>query len=171
MVLYTLYLKADLDGVESLELKDGADICLDVRNPVDHQEVRERIVVDSSDLEPAEEEHTDNHHHHHSKQHHKVHPCHFSMKWRDASSPSTIRVVEGSTRPMLAKDTGIFVPMLQLECDGLEPYNFHALGKEFVVTNQAGAKFPNADLSPGDWTEFDLGSGSTSVLNLQAKFE
>lgn len=176
MVLYTLYLKADLEGVQSLKLKERADICLSVRNPVDALEVRERIVVDSTALEPAVDEPADshskhNHSKHHSKHHHKAHPCHFSMKWSGASSPSTIRVVEGSANEMLATDHGIFVQMLTLECDGLEPFAFHPLGKEFVVTNQAGKEFSQVDLSSGDWSEYDLSAGTTSVLNLEAKFE
>jgi hypothetical protein len=164
MVLYTLFLKADLSGVTSLKLKDGSDICLSVRNPVDHEEVRERIVVDSRALEEIDEG-VDAHH---SKHHPK--PSHFSMKWSGASSPSTIRVIKG-TSEMLASDSGTFVPILSLECDGLEPYGFHPLGREFVVQSDAGVEFKEVDLSSGDWSEYDIGAGTTSVLNLQAKFE
>jgi hypothetical protein len=162
MVLYTLYLKAKLSGVKSLKLKQGSDICLSVRNPVDHEQVRERIVVDSRALEQVVDEESK---HHHSKHHEK--PSHFSMKWSGASSPCTIRVV--FTSEMVDSET--FVPILTLECNGLEPYEFHPLGNEFLVENDAGHVYENVDLSSGDWNAFDMGEGTTSVLNLTAKFE
>ena len=147
-----------------MKLKQGSDICLSVRNPVDHDQVRERIVVDSSALEEVDDEESK---HHHSKHHQK--PSHFSMKWSGASSPCTIRVV--STSEMVASDSETFVPILALECNGLEPFEFHPLGNEFVVENDAGHVFDKVDLSSGDWNAYDMGEGTTSVLNLTAKFE
>lgn len=184
MVTYILSLKADLENVASLQFVEGADLCLSVRNPMDHTQVRERIVVDSSALEEGPNSHTNSstdylNHEKHPKQHHKKHhkkheyaeaPCHFALKWSsDDSQRATIRVVTASDKvqdKVTASDE--FVPLLALECDGLEPFDFHALGQEFLVTNTAGQEF-RPDLSQ-DWKEYDLGSGSTSVSNLQVKF-
>lgn len=206
MVLYTLYIKADLENVSSLALRDDADLCLSVRNPVDHEEIRERIIVDSSALEPTMDElhkkgHTQHDHHHslkqqhhphqshHAKQHYREPPCHFALKWASSDNNNnksnkqraTIRVIKDSKRQYLAQDSGTFVPVLQLDCDGLEPYAFYPLGNnEFIVTNQAGVEIENVDLSSSssnnsnnkyEWSDYDLGTGTTSITNFEAKFE
>lgn len=171
MVVYVLYIKADLEGVASVALQNGANLCISVRNPMDQNQVREKVVIDTSALEAAEESH------HHAKHHHAEAPCHFALKWdHDEPTRSTIRVLpSGQKGPELreikSEDSGNFVPMLALDCQGIEPFEFHPMGDEFVVTNNNGNVFDKADLSSGDWSEFDLGTGSTSVTNLQSKFE
>lgn len=182
MVVYILYLKADLEGVASLKLLPGAALCLSVRNPTDIEDKREQIVVDSSALEEVEDttknshtNSTDNHHKEHQKRRPKHEyaeaPCHFGMKWSGAITRSTIRVLTDhkDIGEMTVSDE--FVPMLALECDGVEPYDFHVLGEEFQVTNKAGEEFRPADLSSGSWQNFDLGTGTTRVSNLQVKFK
>jgi hypothetical protein len=88
-----------LENVASLSLKRQADLCLSVRNPVDHTQVRERIVIDTSDYEPPVTTHSAIHHHHHgSKKHsypdHEEGACHFALKWHhDEPARSTIRVI------------------------------------------------------------------------------
>jgi len=169
MVVYVLYIKADLEGVASLKLKQGANLCISVRNPLDHDQVREKVVIDTSALEPKE---------HAKHEHHAEAPCHFAMKWdHDEPTRSTIQVLSLSPknvtplREMESEDSGTFVPMLALDCQGMEPYAFHPMGDEFVVTNAAAKVFDKVDLSSGDWSDFDLGTGSTTVMNLQGKFE
>lgn len=168
MVVYVLFIKADLEGVASLKLQENADLCVSLRNPLDHDQTREKIVVDTSGLE---------HKKHVKHEHHAEAPCHFAMKW-DQHDPerSTIRVLvpppkQHPTREMKSDDSGTFVPMAALDCQGVEPYAFHPMGNEFVVTNTAGKVFKEVDLSSGDWNDFDMASGSTTVLNLQGKFE
>ena len=168
MVVYILSLKADLEHVKSLKFRPGADLCLSVRNPLEITQVRERIVVDSSDFEETQSEPS----HKHSKHEHAETPCHFALKWDHGSSRSTIRVLTSHDKiePELST-SGEFVPLLALECDGIEPYDFHPMGGEFVVTNTAGQTFDSTvDLSNGgEWKEFDLGTGSTRISNLQVK--
>jgi hypothetical protein len=53
----------------------------------------------------------------------------------------------------------------------VEPYDFHALGQEFVVTSTSAKEHSPVDLSSGKWESFDLGTGTTSVSNLQVKFK
>jgi Eukaryotic protein of unknown function (DUF866) len=99
MVVYVLYIQATLENVAYLALKRNADLCLSVRHPVDHSQVRERIVVDTSAYEPPVTLHSSNNHHHHGSKK-NAHPdheegeCHFAMKWhKDDAARSTIRVI------------------------------------------------------------------------------
>lgn len=195
MVLYTLFIKADLDNVARLVLREDADLCFSVRHPVDHDQVRERIVVDCTAWEPSLDEiakktgHHDHHHSlkqqhhphtaHHAKQSYREPPCHFAMKWdhhhddNNNNKRATIRVIKESRRDYVGQDSGTFVPVLQLDCDGLEPYAFHpVLGNEFsVTTNRDSIEIPTVDLSDNEWSDYDLGRGSTSIINFESKFE
>ena len=62
----------------------------------------------------------------------------------------------GMPRDVTSDDNGNYVPVLAMECRGLEPYAFHPLGNEFKVTSAGGAIFDeDVDLSEGDWGEYD----------------
>lgn len=184
MVLYILYAKADLEGVASLSLVPGSDICVSVRNTTQDQK-RERIVIESSELHQADVPE--------NEKHRAEHSSHFALKWEGDLTRSTIRVINddnsNETSTMKEKkstkhgdgiiardihhpqDDGQFVPIMKLECDGLEPYAFHPMGKEFSVVNNAGAKVDNVDLSNGEWSAYDLASGTSLVKNFVTKFE
>jgi hypothetical protein len=66
--------------------------------------------------------------------------------------------------------SGEFVPMLALECHGVEPYAFHPMGGEFLVTNNAGVQYSpeDVDLSTGYWREYDMASGTTSITKFES---
>jgi Eukaryotic protein of unknown function (DUF866) len=192
MVVYILYVKADLEGIEKIEMKDGCDICISVRNPLDVNEVRQRIVIDLGSLiEPQVEEH---------ERHRSENPHHIALKWNQGESKrATVRVLDRSShksnesttttkskhnhdnyndtiqklRHVTSDDNGRnFVPFLAMECDGLEPYEFHPTGSEFRVTIQGGQILDGIDLVDGsDWTYYDLSTGSASITNLVSKFE
>lgn len=191
MVVFVLHVKADLEGVVSLGLAPGKDVCVSVRNPLDDTEFREKVVIDSSALEESEKVGGE------LRGLDREPPCHFALKWQGAVKRSTIQVIseaasttttatanhkksgkkghgtkpgrETRTKDMLVEDSGTFVPMLALECQGLEPYAFHPMGGEFVMTNVAGVT-KQVDLSGGSWSEYDLGTGSTSISNFETKF-
>jgi len=176
MVLYVLSLKAELEGVASWKWDDDDEkhkmICCSIRHPVDPSDAKEKVVVDFSELEePVEGTH------HHVVKHHEK-PCHFHLTWSDGSK-GTIRVVQVNnhinnnreqTSPV-AIDSQEWFPILSLECENVEPTNFHPLGKEFVVTNHQGTVYKNVDLSSGDWSEFEMSAGSTAITHLESKFE
>eukprot|EP00977_Amphora_coffeiformis_P001578 scaffold301_cov150-Amphora_coffeaeformis.AAC.2 len=92
-----------MEGVASLTWKQpNPDVCVSVRNPLDHGEVRERVVIDTSALEtPPAASGRDDHHtaYAHAKPTHGKHPkhpeapCHFALKWAHATERSTIRVI------------------------------------------------------------------------------
>lgn len=172
MVLFILCIKAELEAVQTLALLKNANLCFSVRNPLSDYETREKIVFDPSetlerddgDREPAH---------------------HFAVRWEGSKKFSTLIVLdeEGSKsalkkmnkkkkgnnkkgggggeavdvpREMTADDSGEYVPVLAMECRGLEPYAFHPLGDEFRVVSEGGAAFEeDVDLSEGDWGDYD----------------
>mmetsp|Transcript_854 Transcript_854/g.1319 ORF Transcript_854/g.1319 Transcript_854/m.1319 type:complete len:189 (-) Transcript_854:226-792(-) len=188
MVLYVLYAKADLEGVTSLFLLPGCDICVSVRNTLTHDQTRERIVIEAS--EQLHQADVPDH-----EKHRAEHSNHFALTWEGEKTRSTIRVLsdDGSketttgkkgkakkgtsvgddiiTRDVQPQDDGQFVPILKLECDGLEPYAFHPMGKEFSVVNGGGTKVNDVDLSSGEWSDYDLSSGTSLIKNFETKFE
>mmetsp|Transcript_5979 Transcript_5979/g.14156 ORF Transcript_5979/g.14156 Transcript_5979/m.14156 type:complete len:195 (-) Transcript_5979:241-825(-) len=194
MVLFTLYIRADLEHVSSVALAPGADLCISVRNPLSPDtEVREKVVIETgADLMDPGVVHVDAAKHEIAK---REPPCHFALKWDGAQNRSTIQVLsleskdatttgkkgkkgnhhhhQDSVQPraMKEEDSGNFVPIVSLECNGLEPYAFHPLGGEFVITNKNGDTFEDVDLSEGAWSSVDLASGSTAITNFEAKFE
>jgi hypothetical protein len=163
-------------------IKDSL-LCLDVRNPISEFEVREQIVLETSQyVERMEEE--------------KIHnantrepPCHFALRWEGDKKRALIEVLNmDQVKNILEKknklhelprdyltedDSGSFVPVLALECRNLEPYAFHPRGGEFSVVSTGGFRFEptTVDVSTGDWTEYDEENGiSVSLCNFQAKF-
>ena len=168
MVLFVLEIKAELDGVQSLSLLKNTNLCFSVRNPLSDFETREKIVFnpsetleqDDGDREPAH---------------------HFSVKWEGSKKHSTLIALDSKEaksalkkkqkkkkgkqkggeddhqpRELTADDNDNYVPVLAMECRGLEPYAFHALGNEFKVVSEGGKVFEDdVDLSEGDWGDYD----------------
>lgn len=191
-----LYVKADLQGVTSMALIPGANLCISVRNPLYDSEVREKVVIESGEL--LEERHVplaDQEGDQAGDRDRREPPHHFSLTWDGEKSKSTIRVLgneemeakaaktsgkkKGQKRnqpgqnvvvgEITAKDSGEFVPMLALECQGIEPFAFHSMGGEFRVANQVDT-FDQVDLSEGEWSEYDMATGSTAISNFETKF-
>ena len=114
-------------------------------------------------------------------------PCHFALKWEgkkrsilgvlaaaDAKAALKKKKYKGEQpRDYTADDSGNWVPILAVECRGMEPYAFHPLGNEFVVTSEGGVKFESdVDLSEGDWADYDEeNDAAISISDFEAKFE
>lgn len=113
-------------------------------------------------------------------------PCHFALKWEGSKKRATLQVVDDPKaalkkkkykgelpRDYKAEDSGRWVPILAVECRGLEPYAFHPIGDEFVVESEGGAMFASdVDLSEGDWAEYDEeNDAAVSISEFEAKFE
>jgi hypothetical protein len=157
MVLFLLYLKAELENVESVALLPHANICINVRNPLSDFEVRDKVVLNLSEtLEQEEGDRTPAHH--------------FTLKWEGSKKGSTVTVLDKAAvktalkkkkgvevpRNYGADDSGNWAPILAVECRGIEPYAFFAMGDDFVVTTTGGQVFAeDVDLSEGDWGEYD----------------
>jgi len=167
MVLFILCVKAELDGVEALSLLKNTNLCFSVRNPLSDYETREKIVFNPSEtLDQDEGDRADAHN--------------FAVKWEGSKKFSTLVVLdeEGSKsalkkikkkkgkkgsadevdvpRNVTSDDNGGYVPVLAMECRGMEPYAFHPLGDDFKVISEGGAVFDeDVDLSEGDWGDYD----------------
>lgn len=224
MVVYILYGKVEqMEGIRSLRIdpqsSGNGSICLSVRHPTQVQVVRERVIVDTTDLQEPEVPA-------HEKHRHQA-PYHLSANWNkhDAAlqgddARGTLRVLfpekkseydgdddeqeEGdkkqskhhkgkkkhhhdtnaltaemkkamaSVREITPADVGTFVPLLAMDCHNLEPYAFHSSGNGelIVVTEHGGRTIDTVDLSStGDWSDFDMGSGSISITRFESKFE
>lgn len=210
MVLYTLYVKATLEGIESLSIIPNTNICISVRNPLDHNEIREKIVIDPNHFELPTKGSHDKHH----KGNNINQPYNLAIKWQNTNThtehvdneKATIRIYFPTTTTNdnnnqidykhgskgHAKEielimnklksslthtdsmTGQFIPMLLLDCNNCEPYIFHPLGNEFQIIPSHNPSSNNPipiDLVDGDWSDYDLASGSISVTHLETKWE
>lgn len=158
MVLFGLYMKAELEGVASVSLRKDADLCLTVKNPLSDYEVRDKVVVNPTAYVEQDESSRDD-------------PHNFSMKWEGSKKASTLTVLsESEAKAALKKrikkksdefiprdytDSGAFAPIMCVECRGLEPTVYFP-GDEFVVTSEGGTIFAeDIDLSVGDWADYD----------------
>jgi hypothetical protein len=182
MVLFLLCIKAELDGIETLSLLKNTNLCFSIRNPLSDYETREKIVFNPS--ETLDQEEGD-----------REPPHHFCVKWEGSKKFSTLIVLDEEAsksamkkvkkkvgknkgdgkvnvpREVTSDDNGDFVPVLAMECRGLEPYAFHPLGDEFKVVSQGGTVFADGvDLSEGDWADYDEENDmSVSVNEFEAK--
>ena len=202
MVVYILFCKADLEGIASLKLSADASLCFSVRNSQDQAEIREKIVVDPSVLHNVaisdHGKHRDETPSHFAlkwngatqratlrvlgSSSELVNDPNPHVKPDDDKSrgkkPKDRRTSEldkalERVRVMEADDSGAMVPMLALDCNGLEPYAFHPLGGEgeFVAVGKNGKVYENVDLSDGDWSDYDLATGSVSITNFASAFQ
>eukprot|EP00574_Skeletonema_japonicum_P013936 CAMPEP_0201716974 /NCGR_PEP_ID=MMETSP0593-20130828/2832_1 /ASSEMBLY_ACC=CAM_ASM_000672 /TAXON_ID=267983 /ORGANISM="Skeletonema japonicum, Strain CCMP2506" /LENGTH=187 /DNA_ID=CAMNT_0048206917 /DNA_START=32 /DNA_END=595 /DNA_ORIENTATION=- len=168
MVLFVLCIKAELDGVESLSLLKNTNLCFSVRNPLSDYETREKIVFNPS--ETLEQDEGD-----------REPPHHFAVRWEGQKKFSTLIVLDEDgaksafkkkmkkkggkkkgggevdvPRDMTEDESGEYVPVLAMECRGIEPYEFYPLGNDFKVVSSGGAVFEeDVDLSEGDWGDYD----------------
>mmetsp|Transcript_2245 Transcript_2245/g.4821 ORF Transcript_2245/g.4821 Transcript_2245/m.4821 type:complete len:184 (-) Transcript_2245:1754-2305(-) len=179
MVLFLLCIKGELEGVDTLSLIKDANICFSVRNPLSDYETREKIVFNP--CETLEQDESD-----------REPPHHFAVKWEGSKKFSTLVVLDADAaksalkkgkkkgksggegdlpRDVKGEDNGEFVPVLAMECRGLEPYEFHALGNEFRVVSEGGTVFEEGvDLSEGDWADYDEEhDASVSISDFEAK--
>lgn len=175
MVLFLLYIKAELDGIQEIQLKGDANLSVSVRNPLSDWETREKVVFNASEFIEQEEGARQN-------------PHHFSIKWEGNKKACTLEVLDaaaakaalkkkkskdGGPRFVTDEDSGNWVPILAMECRGLEPYAFHPMGDEFIVTSTGGASFAeDVDFSEGDWGDYDEeNDGAVSANEVEFKIE
>lgn len=166
MVLFFLYLQAELENVGRVSLKSNEKLRIDVANPLNDFEVREKVVIDPTQLE--------------DDIHSKATGHHFGLKWEGAGKPSTLTVksiAEVKTllkkkkkvsppREYTADDSGEWVPILAVECRGIEPKAFHPMGDEFIVESNGGNEFnEDVNLGEGDWADYDEENDGKNLLS------
>ena len=114
-------------------------------------------------------------------------PHHLSIKWEGNKKPCILEVLDDDAakaalkkkkskdvpRTLTEDDSGSWVPLLAMECRGLEPYAFHPMGDEFIITSSGGASFDkDVDLSESDWADYDDENDlAVSLSEVEFKFE
>lgn len=115
-------------------------------------------------------------------------PHHFTLKWEGNKKASILQVLDekeaasalkkkkfkgDKPRAYTGDDSGKWVPLLCMECRGLEPYAFHPMKDEFVITSESGCEF-SEDIELGDleWADYDAEHDvPVSIDQLEFKFE
>ena len=158
---------------------------MSIKNPLSDFEIREKVVLNPSEY--VEDDDDNN----------REPPCHFKITWEGSKKRSTMEVLSDQAvktalkkqkkggkkknknddgmmipREMTADDSNSYVPILALECRGIEPYQFHPMGNEFIVISEGGTKFDSdIDLDEGDWADYDADHDiSVSISEFESKF-
>ena len=166
-------MKAEFEGVASVFLRKDQDLCFSLKNPLSDFETREKIVFNPAVTVEQEEGARQD-------------PHHFRLRWEGAKKASMLEVLSDSAakaalkkkkskdvpRDLTEDDSSRWVPILAMECRGLEPYAYHP-GNEFVVTSTGGVTFnEDVDLSEGDWADYDAeNDASVSLSEIEFKVE
>jgi Eukaryotic protein of unknown function (DUF866) len=183
MVLFFLLVKADVENVSALKLKIDQNLCLTVRNPLSDYEIREKVVVNPCEFVEQDDNAREP-------------PHHFSLCWDGSKKQSTMTILneaevksalkkdgkkgksgkngsdDKTPRDYTSEDSGNYVPILCVDCRGLEPTEFFPMGNEFIVISQHGAVFDDdIDLSDGDWGDYDADNDMpVSLSNIEFKW-
>eukprot|EP01024_Parvocaulis_polyphysoides_P024997 TRINITY_DN22807_c2_g2_i1.p1 TRINITY_DN22807_c2_g2~~TRINITY_DN22807_c2_g2_i1.p1 ORF type:complete len:163 (-),score=28.22 TRINITY_DN22807_c2_g2_i1:75-563(-) len=158
MVMFLLYIKAELENIGSLKLPEGYSYCITVKNSAG-EDVREGVYVSAAEEhEMAGSRGTAN----------------FVLKWvRDARSNASLNVTEVKkvTREYTGEDSGQFVPIIGFDCRGMEPIAFHP-ENGWIVTSSGGKVFDDVDLRENEWADYDEENDlQVNILEFESKFE
>lgn len=99
--------------------------------------------------------------------------AHFVMKWNKGEQQSYIKVVplKKVTGTYNESDNGKWVPILGLECRGIDVVDY-VPGIDFDVETTGGTKFQSIDLTEKEWSEYDEENDlSLSIMNFETKIE
>jgi hypothetical protein len=173
-------MKCETENVGEIVLRKDVNLRISVRNPVSDSEVRENVVF--CPTEPLEQEESS-----------REPPCHFTLKWDGSKKHSILRVLDDkeiaatlkkktpkgkgkgtmSPRPYKGDDSGNWVPLLGMECRGLEPYEFHPMKDEFIIISEGGYTFEeDIELGDGEFADYDADADCpVSLEDIQFKFE
>lgn len=157
MVLFVLYVKAELENVETLTAPPLHRWCLDVKEPRGDETRKAVFVSDEEAVDVAGGRGE----------------VHFTLKWPGATKPSqltVVRDVKKLTREVAGADSGEYVPFVGFECRGLEPYAWHPERGYCVVAAGCHTTFEDVDLSE-DWADYDEeGEQSVGIYNVEWQF-
>ena len=125
-------------------------------------------------------------------------PHHFALKWDGSKKLSTLIALDdkaassalkkqkkhkaGPPRPYTGDDSGEWVPILAVECRGLEPYKFEPMKDEFVIMASSGSGDggggggtifdEDIELGDGEWADYDGEADvPVSLTEIEFKFE
>lgn len=177
MVLFLLFMKAETENVGEIELRSDVNLRMSVRNSLSEYEIRENIVFNRSQtVEQCEGT--------------REPPYHFSLRWEGSKKPSYIRALDdkeiatalkkkkkykgGPPRKFTGDDSDVtWVPLCAFECRGMEPYAFHPMTDEFIISSEHGYRFEeDIELEDGEWADYDADNDCpVSIQDVKFKFE
>ncbi|KAL0584834.1 hypothetical protein ABG067_005278 [Albugo candida] len=157
MVLYLLYVSAELQDVEWLTMSSETSWHLNVMDPIT-RDIREGVVISERDVVPIAGGRSN---------------ANFVLTWpgsQKASYITVVRDVKNVTRPIRGEDSGQYVPMVGFECRGIEPIAWSPIG-DFRVKALNGDIFI-ADDFRDDWSDFDEDHQvALGVFEVRSKFQ
>ncbi|OEU17130.1 hypothetical protein FRACYDRAFT_207458 [Fragilariopsis cylindrus CCMP1102] len=176
-VIFILFMKAETENVGEIELRSDINLRISVKNSLS-EETRENIVFNRS--ETVEQYEGD-----------REAPYHFSLRWEGSKKPSILRALndkeiatalkkkkkyKGGLPRKFTGDDGdclSWVPLCAFECRGLEPYAFHPMTDEFVITSENGFRFDeDIELEDNEWADYDAENDvPVSIQDVEFKFE
>merc|ERR1719343_1426024 len=179
MVLYMLFMKAETENVGEIRLRrEDVNLRISVRNTLSDWEKRENVIFNPSELEEQADESS------------RETPSHFSITWEGSKKASVLRSLdtketatalkkkkkykEGAPRAFTGDDgNDTWVPIMALECRGLEPYEFLPMKDEFIIISENGFVFDeDVEFVDGEWADYDAENDCpVAISDLEFKFE
>src|SRR3569832_137771 len=119
MVVFLLYLKADLENVSSVKLLKDVNLCFSVKNPLSDFETREKVTMNPSETLEQDDNAREP-------------PHHFRLTWEGSKKASILTILDEAgakaalkkkkhapvPRDYTAEDSGSWAPLLAVECRG-----------------------------------------------------
>jgi len=159
----------------SVNLRRDANLRISVRNPLSNDEVREKVVVNPTETVEQDDGAREP-------------PHHLGLKWEGSKKVSILQILNDAEtasalkkkkykgdkpRAYQAADSGQWVPLLCMECRGLEPYEFLPMKDEFIIVSEGGCEFQeDIEFEDGEWADYDAeNEAPVSMSEIEFKFE
>eukprot|EP00850_Spirogloea_muscicola_P008341 SM000044S15988 [mRNA] locus=s44:420753:421610:+ [translate_table: standard] len=151
MVLLLLRIRAELENVTDLQPEEGHTFRVKVRCSSCNEE------SDKESMLTAGEEYGTRLSASAPRQSRAVGATNLIQKCKFCGRTGTISILDGRGRPLTAEDSeaGRFVPVLGMDCRGIQPVQFIPGDGWEAKGAESGTTFANIDLSDGDWSEYD----------------
>lgn len=98
--------------------------------------------------------------------------AHLVQRCKFCSREGSVSMLEGKGRPYTVDDSeaGNYAPVMCFDCRGIEPCEF-SFRSGWAAEGVSGTKFPDIDLSDGDFAEYDeKASCPVGISNLEHRF-
>ncbi|XP_060070390.1 CXXC motif containing zinc binding protein-like [Ylistrum balloti] len=93
------------------------------------------------------------------------------MRCKLCSRENSIDIIKDSIKPYNIDDSGKFKTVVVFDCRGMEPVDFSPRVGFMAEGSETGTKFPEVELTEGDWVDYDEKQGeSVGVYDIEHKF-
>lgn len=156
MPIYSLKIKAELEGIARLSVVDDVMWKFDIQSG-DGGETKSGITVSKADVMELDGSKGE---------------ANFIVKWPGAKQQAYIKVLDmkAGSGDYTEDKSGQFVTIANFECRGLEIVSYLP-GADFCVESTGGGKFGEVDLSD-DWADYDEDNDvSVSIMEFESIVE